>query len=94
MVGISHGSRRYFPCAVPAELVLIQQQTHQLRYCHTGMCIVQLKTVLFCKIFKVITMHGYPLCQHILQTGRGQKVLLSQPQLFAILTAVIRVQHH
>lgn len=57
-------------------------------------CVIELKTVLFGKFFKVVAMQALPLAHDILEAGAGQEVLLLEPQLFTILAAVIGIEDH
>ena len=43
---------------------------------------------------KVIHRQTVPLAEHILETGRGQEILLAQAQFLAVLGGVVGIQHH
>ena len=57
------------------------------------MRIVELKAVRLSKTIERIVAHQ-PYTQGVLQTGRHQKVLLTQSQYLAVLTTIIGIQHH
>ncbi len=92
VVGVSKGGLRHPPRILPSHLVLIHQQTHQLRNANRRMRIVQLHSpflVELCKRFPQRQVQPH----HVLQRARRKEELLCQPQALAFDLLVRRIQH-
>ena len=75
MVGICTGSGGDIPCLVPAETIVIQKDTHQLRDGHGRMGIVQLEGNLLGKLSDIIVF-SHKLLYCFLNRGRDKEILL------------------
>ena len=94
VVGVGHDLAGDAPGCVPAQIVLVHQQAHQLRHRDGGVGVIELETVLRGELTEILAMDPYPLPNHVLQAGGGQEILLAQPQLLAALGGVVGVEHH
>ena len=94
VVGIGHAIRCDFPGFVPAQPMFVHEQAHQFGNGHRGMGVVQLEHAFFREAFKVRAMVAPPAPDHILQAGRGEKVLLAQTQFLAGFAGVVGIEHH
>ena len=92
MVGVGHGLCGHFPCLVPLQLLLVQQDTHQLGNCYGGMGIVHLEGVLLIELAD-IGVFSLVTGDRLLHAGGDEEILLLQTQLFAGVMVVIRIQH-
>ncbi|MNO95887.1 hypothetical protein D3C76_875410 [compost metagenome] len=92
VVGVGQGPDRHFPGFVPGDLVLIDQQPHQLGHGNRGVGIVELDGGGIGQVEQAV-MHVQVASQQVLQRGRDEEVLLAQAQLLAGFSAVGRIQH-
>ena len=76
----------------PWQAVHIDQQTHQLRDDDRRVRIVELDRTLVGQVAHLVVLSDMPV-QHVLQRGRGEEILLTQPQLLARRRLVAGVQN-
>ena len=94
VVGVGHRVARDVPGLAPVEVVLVDEQAHQLGDRHRRVRVIELEAILFRKRGEVVAVSIPPVAQGVLQGRRGQEVLLSQTQFLAVLGCRVRVQHH
>ena len=92
MVRVRTGSRRNVPCLIPAEIVIVHQDTHQLGDCHRGMRIVQLEGYLLRELVNIF-MFAHELLHRLLHGCGDEEILLLQAQLLTCIVVVIGVKH-
>ncbi len=92
MVGIRAGSGGDIPGFVPAQIIIIQQDTHQFGNRHRRMGIVELESHFLRETMNIVMLPHIFL--HCLLHGRGDKeILLFQAQLLACVMIVIGIEH-
>ena len=74
--------------------MFINQQTHQFSYRQGRVRVIELEAVFGGKLAEILTVDIDPAAEDVLQTGRGQKILLTQPQVLAVFTGIVGIQHH
>ena len=81
-----------FPCLIPFQFLLIQQQTHQFRHSQGRMRVVHVEDCLFMQLADVFVIAFVPGDRR-LQAGRDKEILLFQTQLFSGHIIIVRIQH-
>ena len=74
MVGIGAGSGGDVPCLLPAKMIIVQKDAHQLRHRHRGMGIVELECHLLRKTMDIVMLSHIFL--HGLLNGSGDEEIL------------------
>ena len=92
MVGVGAGSGGNVPCLVPAQIIIIQKDAHQLGDGHRGMGIVELESYLLRETVNIVMFSHIFL--HCLLYGCGdEEILLFQTQLLACVVVVVGIEH-
>src|SRR6266516_3955111 len=92
MVRVPHGLLRDVPCRLPVHAVLIKEDADQLGDRKRGVCVVELDRVPLVEARNV----GRRLqvdTDHVLQRATHEEVMLLKPQLFALESGLVRVEH-
>ena len=58
------------------------------------MSVIKLEAVLGGELAEILAVNAHPLPKHVLQAGRSQEILLTQPQFLAAFGGVVGVEHH
>ena len=91
MVRVSNRLRGHFPCIIPLQAFLIQQDTHQLSDSNGRMGIVHLEGCLLIEL-PDIRMESLVMRDRILHRSRDEEILLLQAQFLTCIMVIIRVQ--
>ena len=92
VVGVAEDAAAQRPGAVPVQSVLVHQQAHQFRHRQRRMRVVEVDCHLVGQRIEA-AVAAQVTAQQVLQRGADEEVLLAQPQLFAVVGAVVRVEH-
>ena len=93
VVGVGEGVGHDVPGVVPAHIVLIQEQTHQLWDREHRVGVIELNGVVLVEIAQVLAVILDVRINHRLQRSRDEEVLLANAQDLAVISRVIRVEH-
>ena len=91
VVGVGQGGHGDLPRFVPAEVVKVAENAHQLGDGETGMGVVELHRGL-CRQAAQLSVGCEMALDQILQRGRDEEIFLTQPQLAAGRALVIRIE--
>jgi len=92
VVRIGQGAAADVPRGVPREVMLVDQQTHQLRHAERRVGVVDMDGDLVGQIF-IGAIFFIVALEDGLQRGRNQQILLLQAQTLALNVVVGRVEH-
>ena len=56
VVGVCECLLNDLPCVFPADAVLVNEESHELRNSYNGVCIVELDRVVLCEIVEIVAM--------------------------------------
>ena len=93
VVGVSEGVGDDLPGLVPAHAVLIEQDAHELGDGQHRMGVVELDRVVLGEVGEVLAVVLDVIVNDLLQGGRAEEVLLTDPQHLALEGGVVGVQH-
>ena len=92
VVGIGEDLTGHLERLVPAELMFVDKQTHQLRYRQHRVGVIQVNGNLVRQVVIGLMQHVMAT-QDILHRGRHEEILLAQAQLAAGVGRVVRIEH-
>ena len=91
VVGVGEGLAGDVPGFVPLQVLLVDEQAHQLGHRHRRMGVVELHRELFVEAAQGQALGAHD-AQHVLQRGADEEVLLLEPQLLALQGFVVGVE--
>ena len=92
VVGVAEGAQDNAPCVVPLQMLLIQQQAHQLGSGEGGVGIVELDGHLVGEGMDFVAV-GPEAAQDVVERAGDEEVLLLEAQVAPLLNVVVGVQH-
>jgi len=92
VIGVTERPAGNIPGLVPIQVMDIHQQPHQLRYGNRRMCIVKLGLKVLIKIIQAVIYEQMD-SNHVLHGAGDKKILLFQPQFFALELFIIGIQY-
>ena len=92
VVGVAADSTRHLPGTAPTDVVLIDEQAHELDDRERRMRIVQLDGNGTIELADAASV-GQMLRDHVLERCAHAEILLPEPQLLALRRRIVRIQH-
>ena len=92
VVGVGEGLGDHLPGLLPAQVVLVQEDAHQLGDGEHRVGVVELDGVVVGEAGQVLTMVADVVLNDLLQGGRAEEVLLAHPQDLALVGGVVGVE--
>ena len=93
VVGVSNRLAGDVPGLLPAHVVLVHQDAHQLRNNQSRMGIVDMQDVLVREVFECAVL-GLVLCTDVLQGCGNQEILLLETQGLTLAVVILRIEDH
>ena len=93
MVCISKGMSYNVPGIIPANIVIIQEDTHKFRNCNYRVSIIKLNYMIVCKMAEVCSVVCNIVAYQILERCRREEVLLLKTKGLSAWTIVVRIQN-
>ena len=92
VVGVREGPGHHGPGVVPAQVVLVHEQPHQLGDGQDRVGVIELDGVELGEAGEVVPVVGHVVVNDLLKGGRAEEVLLAHAQDLALVRGVVGVQ--